>query len=338
MNHTSNTSEKKGSGSNSVVNLNSLEVVKGIEAIHSFVQEIYENSQKNPDLLGGLLENPRALLQMLKSYSDLEERCKDLEQKLSQAATIIGKKDTGSTAVSGQEHYELSRAYQTLKGDFESVSTEVFNLGYQSNPSFVADNRNKQIAEIQSRLSEIILIDNFFPKPNLFKSSEIDRTSKQISSFIVSSSRIAELKPRSGHILSRESEGKLNELIKNRLEQVLIDGLATLTKFSDSKLNYLEIIKALEAGVIQDLSLNIKANPNLSENLNKLAEQGLNFVMNLAKATPPGRLWIEEKDTQFERDKHQPHQICGESQIEFTIFPGYSIDSVVFHKALVFTK
>jgi len=339
MNHTSNTSEKKGSDSNSAVSLNPSEVAKGIETINSFVQAIYKDSQNDPKLFGWLLENPRHLLQILNSYSELKERCKDLEKKLSQAATVIGTKDTGAKAISGVNHYELSQQYQILKGDFESVSVQIFDFFHQLKPSFATSNRHKKIAEIQRNLSEIILIDNFFPKPDLFKSHKIDQTSKEISSLIVSSSGIAEFKnQRLKQILLREREEKLNGLIKNSLQQVLIDGLTTLTKLSDPASNCPEIIKAVEDWISQDLTLKIKAHPTLNTSINQLADKGVTFVMNLTKATPAGRLWIEEKDTEFDRDKHQPHQMCGESKIEFTIFPGYSIDSVIFHKALVFTK
>ena len=339
MNHTNNTSEKKESDSNNAVSLNPSEVVKSIETIHRFVQAIYKDSQNNPEFFGWLLENPRALLQTFNSYLALEKRCKDLEQKLSQAATVIVTKDTGAKAISGVEHYELSQNYQTLKGDFESVSVQIFDVLDELNPSFAGANRNKKIAQIQSSLSEIILIDHFFPKPNLFKTSQIENISKQISTFIVSSSGIAEFKNhRLGQTLIRESEDKLNGLIKNSLQQVLIDGLTTLTQLSDPRSNYPEIIKAVEAGVSEKLRLNIKNHLNLTTSIEQLAEKGLNFVMNLTKATPAGRLWIEEKDTQFDLEKHEPHQMCDESQIEFTIFPGYSIDSVIYRRALVFTK
>jgi hypothetical protein len=339
MTHINNSSQKEESDSKNAVGINSLDVAKSIGAINSFIQAIYNNSQNNPEFLGELLQNPVNLLQILNRYPGLEKTCQDLQQKLIEAATTLGTKDTGATAVSGKEHYELSCLYQILKSDFESVSMQVFDVLYKLNPSFTPYNRNKKIAEIESHLSEIILINNFFPKPNIFKKAEFNTTSQKIKDLIVSSSEIADLKQRSsGQNLSPEIDRKLNELVMNRLEQVLINGLNSLTKTSKPELNYSEIINKVEVWVKQALMLDIKLYPDLTTSLTQLSKKGIIFVMKLTNATPAGRLWIEEKDTQFDQDKHELHPICSESQIEFTIFPGYSIDSVILHKAVVFTK
>lgn len=341
MTNTNNTSKGQESHSQSA-NLNSLETAKGIETINRFIQSIYENSQNNPALFRWLLEHPVEVVKIWDNYQNLEKRCQDLEKRLSQAAQVIATKDTGATAVSGQEHYELGLRYDTLKGDFESVSTHVFEDLFQSNSSFTSSQRKKKIAEIQGRLSQIILIDNFFPKDHTLKSGEVDSASKQIINLIVSKSQIAESKNRNliDKFMRRgnENEDKLNELVKNKLQQLLINGLVTLIKYSDPQLNYPEIMKAVENWYTEELKANINENPNLKEQLTKLAKKGLDFVIYLSNATPPGRLWIEEKDTLFEHDKHELHQLCKESQVEFTIFPGYYIDSIVFKPALVFTK
>ena len=265
---------------------------------------------------------------------------------MSEAAQVIGTKDTGERAVSGQEHNELGIKYDTLKGNFESVSTNVFDIFLHSNISFPSDQRNQKIAEIQSSLSQIILIDNFFPKANNLKNQEFNAASKEIIRLIVSKSQIAELKNKRRNvvnkftsvIISPETEDKLNELFKNKLQQVLINGLATLTKDCNPQLNLNEIMKAVESWCTQELNVNKNDFQVLREPLHKLATKGLYFVIELSTATPPGRLWIEEKDTLFEHEKHELHQLCKESQVEFTIFPGYYIDSVVFRPALVFTK
>lgn len=341
MTNTNNTSKGQELHSQSA-DMNSLNLAKASHTISMFIQGIFDNSQNNPDLLEYLLRDPVHLIKKLDNYQNLEKRCQDLEKRLSQAAQVIATKDTGATAVSGQEHYELGLRYDTLKGDFESVSTHVLEDFFQSNSSFTSSQRKKKIAEIQGRLSQIILIDNFFPKDHTLKSGEVDSVSKQIINLIVSKSQIAESKNRNliDKLMRRgnENEDKLNELVKNKLQQLLINGLATLTKYSDPKLNYTEIMKAVENWYTEELKANINENPNLKEQLTKLAKKGLNFVIDLSNATPPGRLWIEEKDTLFEHNKHEFHQLCKESQVEFTIFPGYYIDSVVFRPALVFTK
>ena len=341
MTNTNNTSKGQELHSQSA-DMNSLNLAKASHTISRFIQGIFDNSQNNPDLLEYLLRDPVHLIKKLDNYQNLEKRCQDLEKRLSQAAQVIATKDTGATAVSGQEHYELGLRYDTLKGDFESVSTHVLEDFFQSNSSFTSSQRKKKIAEIQGRLSQIILIDNFFPKDHTLKSGEVDSVSKQIINLIVSKSQIAESKNRNliDKLMRRgnENEDKLNELVKNKLQQLLINGLATLTKYSDPKLNYTEIMKAVENWYTEELKANINENPNLKEQLTKLARKGLSFVTDLSNATPPGRLWIEEKDTLFEHNKHEFHQLCKESQVKFTIFPGYYIDSVVFRPALVFTK
>lgn len=346
MTNTNNTSKGQESHSQSA-NLNPLETAKGIESINRFIQGIYENSQNNPDLFQWLLEHPVEVVKIWDNYQKLEKRCQDLEKSLSQAAQVIATKDTGATAVSGQQHYELGLKYDTLKGNFESVSVHVFDIFLQSNTSFPSDQRNQKIAEIESSLSQIILIDSFFPKANNLTNQEFSSASKEIIRLIVSKSQIAELKNKKRHnnimnifpsAISHETEDKLNELFKNKLQQVLINGLATLTKECDPILNLNEIMKAIESWFIQELNVNKNDFLLLRDQLHQLANKGLSFVIELSKATPPGRLWIEEKNTQFDRNKHQLHQMCGDSQVEFTIFPGYCMDSFVFRPALVFTK
>jgi len=347
MTNTNNTSTGQESHSQSA-GMNPLDIAKGCETVNRFIQGIYENSQNTPALFEWLLEHPVEVVKIWDDYQNLEKKCQYLQKSLTEAAQVIGTKDTGATAVSGQEHHELGRTYDTLKGNFESVSNNVFNIFIQSNISFPSSQRNQKIAEIQSRLSQIILIDNFFPKANSLTNQEFHSASKEIIHLIVSKSQIAESKnkKRNGVMnkftagINRETEDKLNELFKNKFQQVLINGLATLTKDCDPQLNLNEIMKAVESWGIKELNVNININDYqpLREQLNLLAKKGLDFVIDLTKATPPGRLWIEEKNTQFDPTKHQLHQMCGESQVEFTIFPGYSMDSVVFRPALVFTK
>ena len=335
MIQTSNTSGEGESDLKRTATLNSLEVAKGIEVINNFVQTL-SNSQDGSEVLEWLIGNPSALLTFLRDYSEIKRRCQDLEQNLSQAATIIGTKDTGATASSGHECYELVRQYQTIRGDFSSVSMQIFDLSHQSTSSLA---RNKKIAQIQCDLSTIILIDNYFLTDDFSRSKDYTGITKQIVSLIVKHSKIAELKQKWPlQHLSRESEDTLNELVKSKLQQSCINGLAILTKSSNQQLNYTEIIRLIEAWASKHLHLNIKASGHLSENIDKLVHKGIDFVMNLSNAVPPGRLWIEEKGVQFEQSRHQLHQMCGESQIEFTVFPGYSIDSIVLEKALVFTN
>lgn len=344
MTQINNTSKAEGSDSQNA-DMNPLDIAKGCETVNRFIQGIYENSQNNPGLFEWLLEHPVDVVKILANYQHLENKCQYLQKSLTEAAQVIGTKDTGATAVSGQEHHELGRTYDTLKGNFESVSNDVFHI-FQSNISFSSSQRNQKIAEIQSRLSQIILIDNFFPKANSLTNQEFHLASKEIIRLIVSKSKIAELKNKkrnvmnrlSSGIISRETDDKLNELFKNKLQQVLINGLATLTKDCHPELNLDEIMKAVESWCIHELNVNTNDYQLLIDPLHQLASKGLYFVIDLSKATPPGRLWIEEKNTQFDRNKHQLHQMCGESQVEFTIFPGYSMDSFIFRPALVFTK
>jgi|GEM_PF-3794431 len=315
--------------------LNSMEAAKGIEVINNFVQVI-NNSQNGDEILEWLLRDPAALPKFLNNYSDMQKKCQELEQRLSQAAITIGTKDTGFTASSGHECYESVRQYQALKDDFNAVSAQIFDISQQPTSSF---NRNKMIAKIQGHLSTMILINNYFLMNNALKNTEFNLLTRQIVNLIISYSKIAELKYRYPvEFPSPEDHDILEQLAKNKLQQSLIDGLAVLTKSSDRERNCTEIIRLIEAWASKHLCLNIRDHKHVRESISNLVYRGIDFVMNLSNAIPPGRLWIEEKGVQFEQDRHQLHQICNESQTEFTIFPGYSINSVILQKAVVFTN
>ncbi|BAY38837.1 hypothetical protein NIES2111_31860 [Nostoc sp. NIES-2111] len=313
-----------------------------------YARQIQTNTQQQY-----LLQLQDEIRQINKKYNDLEKDIKHLENERNElviekgqilgklAAKQIDKTTTFVTYTSSDDniqHHILYQEFKQLKDqEFNAFSNKLFHYRCEQSLA-LKSNRKREITIIKSVLSENILINGMkiFAENSDFSPEILENAMKVV-------------RPSFCHALGIVENSEISKILSNELENLIKQGIKFVTKTSSNDTTkrswneeeFTEAVKDISRTVYTALQIAEETNISreIRTNTDNLVRKGLELVKKIASADPPGNLWIEQKDTLFDYEKHEAVLGCKEGgKILLTVYPGYVVGNRIFEKALVFTE
>ncbi|MBD2480833.1 hypothetical protein [Planktothrix sp. FACHB-1365] len=138
----------------------------------------------------------------------------------------------------------------------------------------------------------------------------------------------------------KQEEAKIRSILSQRIFESEINWIKQNNSVSSESNLWTMKAKEITQLITQDLFQQSTNNipKEIIESLESLTQKGLKLVKDIINDQPPGELWIEPKDKNFNPDKHEPMIGCeADGVILYTTYPGYRTGSRILEKAIVFT-